>query len=92
MSNYGKVTYNEKHKKILIGIAVAVVVVVGTYSMLTTDIKHIEDTNGADNYNLQQITDYMLGTVRENTHHGSLLTWVKSFNWLRWKSLGGVAY
>ncbi len=26
------------------------------------------------------ITDYMLGTVRENTHHGSLLNWVKSFN------------
>lgn len=25
------------------------------------------------------VTDYMLGTVRENTHHGSLLTWVKSF-------------
>ncbi len=26
------------------------------------------------------VTDYMLGTVRENTHRGSLLTWVKSFN------------
>ncbi len=25
-------------------------------------------------------TDYMLGTVRENTHHGSLLNWIKSFN------------
>jgi len=25
------------------------------------------------------VTDYMLGTVRENTHHGSLLTWVRSF-------------
>lgn len=25
------------------------------------------------------ITDYMLGTVRENTHHGSLINWVKSF-------------
>ncbi len=25
------------------------------------------------------VTDYMLGTVRENTHHGSLITWVKSF-------------
>ena len=25
------------------------------------------------------VTDYMLGTVRENTHHGSLLNWVKSF-------------
>ncbi len=26
------------------------------------------------------VTDYMLGTVRENTHHGSLVTWAKSFN------------
>ena len=26
------------------------------------------------------VTDYMLGTVRENTHHGSLVNWVKSFN------------
>ncbi len=26
------------------------------------------------------VTDYMLGTVRENTHHDSLVTWVKSFN------------
>ena len=25
------------------------------------------------------VTDYMLGTVRENTHHGSLVSWVKSF-------------
>ena len=26
------------------------------------------------------VTDYMLGTVRENIHHGSLVTWIKSFN------------
>ena len=26
------------------------------------------------------VTDYMLGTVRENTHHGSLVIWVRSFN------------
>ncbi len=25
------------------------------------------------------VSDYMLGTVRENKHHGSLVTWVKSF-------------
>lgn len=25
------------------------------------------------------VTEYMLGTVRENTHHGSLITWVRSF-------------
>ena len=26
------------------------------------------------------VTDYMIGTVKENTHHGSLVNWVKSFN------------
>ena len=26
------------------------------------------------------VTDYMLGTVKENTHHGSLVTWARSFN------------
>ena len=26
------------------------------------------------------VTEYMLGTVRENTHLGSLINWVKSFN------------
>ena len=25
------------------------------------------------------VTDYMLGTVRDNTHHGSLVNWIKSF-------------
>lgn len=25
------------------------------------------------------VTEYMLGTVRENAHHGSLVTWAKSF-------------
>ena len=25
------------------------------------------------------VTEYMLGTVKENTHHGSLVSWVKSF-------------
>ena len=26
------------------------------------------------------VTDYMLKTVKENTHHGSLVTWARSFN------------
>ncbi len=26
------------------------------------------------------VTDYMIGTVRENTHQGSLINWVKSFH------------
>ena len=26
------------------------------------------------------VNEYMLGTVRGNTHHGSLVNWAKSFN------------
>ena len=47
----------EKIKKILIGIAIVVGVVYFGISMLTSSVDHIEDTNGADNYSLQQITD-----------------------------------
>ena len=28
------------------------------------------------------VTEYMLGTVRENVYHDSLINWVKSFNWI----------
>ena len=45
-------------KNILIGIAAVVVLVIGAFSLLTSDLEHIEDTNGADNYNLQEINDY----------------------------------
>ena len=48
----------EKLKNIIIGIVVVVVLVYGGYSLLTSDLEHIEDTNGPDNYRLQQITDY----------------------------------
>ena len=47
----------EKLKKILIGIAVVIGVAYFGISMLTSSVDHIEDTNGADNYSLQQITD-----------------------------------
>lgn len=48
----------EKLKRILIGIGAIVFIGVFAFMMLTSDIEHIEDTNGADNYSLQQITDY----------------------------------
>lgn len=44
-------------KKILLGVAVIAFIGVFAFSMLTSDIEHIEDTNGAENYKLQQITD-----------------------------------
>lgn len=47
-----------KLKKLLIGIVAVILVGYFVISMLTSNLKHIEDTNGADNYNLQQITEY----------------------------------
>ena len=44
-------------KKILTGIGVLVFIAVFAIRMLQSDLEHIEDTNGADNYSLQQITD-----------------------------------
>ena len=48
---------NEKTKKILIGIGAIVLIVVAAVWFMQSDLEHIEDTNGADNYNLQTITD-----------------------------------
>ena len=47
----------EKLKKILLVIGAATILGCFAFSMLTSDLKHIEDNNGADNYQLQQITD-----------------------------------
>lgn len=44
-------------KKTISGIIVIVFVVVFAIWMFNSDLEHIEDTNGADNYSLQQITD-----------------------------------
>ncbi len=44
-------------KKLISGIIVIVFVVVFAIWMFNSDLEHIEDTNGADNYSLQQITD-----------------------------------
>lgn len=48
---------NEKIKKILIGIGVTVLVIVCGIWFLSDDLEHIEDTNGAENFELQTITD-----------------------------------
>lgn len=48
----------QKTKNILIWIVVAAVLICGGFSLLGSDLEHIEDTNGADNYSLQQINDY----------------------------------
>lgn len=46
-----------KIKKILGCIVAVAVVVVCAVSLLGNDLEHIEDTNGEDNYALQEITD-----------------------------------
>lgn len=47
----------DKIKKILLGAGVIVFIAVFAIWMFSSDLEHIEDTNGADNYTLQQITD-----------------------------------
>lgn len=47
----------EKLKKILIPVLAVIFVGVFAVLMFSSDLEHIEDTNGADNYSLQQITD-----------------------------------
>ena len=48
----------ERLKKLLFIVGIVVFVAVFGVSMLTKSIDHIEDTNGAENYSLQEITDY----------------------------------
>lgn len=48
---------NEKIKKLLIGAGAVILVVVCCVWMFSNSLEHIEDTNGADNYSLQTITD-----------------------------------
>lgn len=48
---------NEKAKKILFGILAVAVLAVGGYAFLTSDLEHIEDTNGPEDYSLTVITD-----------------------------------
>lgn len=59
---------NEKLKKILwTALAIGVVIAVAI-TLLFNDLEHIEDTNGTDNYKLQQITnediiDFDMGSI-----------------------------
>ncbi len=46
---------NLKNK--LFVVVILVVVVIGAVTLFNSDLEHIEDTNGADNFELQQITD-----------------------------------
>ena len=48
---------SEKTKKILTVIAAVVMVAVAAVWFLNSNLEHIEDTNGADNYTLQTIKD-----------------------------------
>lgn len=55
--NEGKGFLSPKVKNILWIIFAVVMVVVFIILFINDDLEHIEDTNGADNYNLQTITD-----------------------------------
>lgn len=56
-TNEGKGYISQKLKNILWIVFVVVFVAVFIVLFLNDDLKHIEDTNGADNYSLQTITD-----------------------------------
>ncbi|MBQ8228012.1 MAG: hypothetical protein IJZ88_03265 [Clostridia bacterium] len=48
---------NEKIKKLLIGAGAIILVIVGCVWIFSSNLEHIEDTNGDENYSLQTITD-----------------------------------
>ena len=48
---------NVKIKRVVLGIFAVVMVAIFVVSMMTSDLKHIDDTNGADDYSLTTITD-----------------------------------
>ena len=83
---------NEKIKKTLALIfAVVMVVVFLVWSYLNPGPEHIEDTNGADNYALQQITEEDVVAVKMGSR-GALATTEKSWDFgvLQWSN--GVEY
>lgn len=45
-------------KKLLVVVVAIIFVTVFVFWLFSSDTQHIEDTNGDDNYSLQQITDY----------------------------------
>lgn len=65
----------ERIKKVLCIVGAIAVIVASVITILGNDLEHIEDTNGADNYTLQQITDEnieklnlgMKGSYKERT-------------------------
>lgn len=48
---------NEKTKKIIAAVGAVVLIAVCALWFFNSDLEHIEDTNGAENYALQTITD-----------------------------------
>jgi len=61
----------------IFAVIIVIVVAVGAVSLLTSDLKHIEDTNGPDNYALQTITDadiirHEMGCLNLNQSEGLL--------------------
>ena len=47
----------EKIKKIIAAVGAVAIIAVAAVWFLSDDLEHIEDTNGADNFSLQTITD-----------------------------------
>ena len=73
----------KKTNKLLAAVAAVVLIAVAVFWFLGDDLEHIEDTNGADDYTLQTITDEnicnldmgALNVKQEESLIGSTVTW-----------------
>lgn len=68
---------SEKLKKIIAVVGAFLLVAVAAVWFMSSDLKHIEDTNGADNYSLQTINDSNIinrdvGAMGLNTHKSAV--------------------
>ena len=68
----------EKIKKILTGVGIVVFIAISGLWFFSSDLEHIEDTNGDDNYTLQQITDFNI--IKMDTGAINLLESDELFN------------
>ncbi len=83
---------SEKTKKSLLGLcAVAIAVVVLGSMILNPGPEHIKDTNGADNYNLQQITERDVVSL-EMGSRGSISTSETNWNFEKLSVSSGIKY
>ena len=81
----------EKIKKLLLGAGVVVFIVVFALMMLNSNHEHIEDTNGADNFSLQQISEKDVVDLKMGTK-GTLSTSETHYEFAGLEVSDGITY